>query len=66
MKAISTELKTGLNIVYEGRTAIVGTYKKPNINIHLQVSKTAQITIQLTTKKVNQLIKLGKIKFQPL
>ena len=58
---ISTTISTGDNIMYNSTPAKVGIYTKGLIKIHLKINDNSCCTIELSTRKVNQLIKNNTI-----
>jgi hypothetical protein len=61
MKTMSTPVSTGMQVTVGGLTGKIGMYRNGLISVHLKTGECSGVTQQYTTKKLNQLIKQGKI-----
>lgn len=61
MKQVTTTVKTGDLIKTNSHNGIIGAYKQGKIEVKLYVGAFGCITQWYSTRKLNQLIKEGKI-----
>jgi len=57
MKVIGTTVKTGDIVTIDGYEVRIGQYRHGKIDLHYKINKTSGITKQVSTRKLNQLLK---------